>query len=315
MAVKIDGLILKGVGGIYTVLPDRKEEVPSSFLHADGTIDCRARGVLRHEKILPLVGDRVRLNLDTDFSIDSVYPRKNALIRPPIANLDFIFILLPPADPSPDLCYIDKLLCICEHNRIEPVIVVSKSDLAPQQAEKLCALYRQCGFFALCESKHSPQSIEALRDFICQHCSGKVSAFAGASGVGKSTLLNHLFPLFYAETGELSKKIGRGRHTTRHVELFLPTLPTELPSFFADTPGFTMLDFTRFDFLSIEDLPLAFRDFRPYLSECRYTDCTHTKETECGITQAVQNGTIPKSRHESFLKIREELQKKARNKF
>lgn len=310
--MKTEGLILKCLGGLYTVLADDKAAIPEGILLSDGGILCRARGVLRHEGVTPLIGDRVVLDIDVDIAIDSVLPRKNSLIRPPLANIDFLFIVFSPSEPDPDLCYIDKLTCICEHSGIEPVIVISKSNTEPQAAQSLCDIYKKCGFFAFCEDKDSKASIDAIKAFIAKECKGKICAFAGVSGVGKSTLLNSLFGTLYAETGEISKKIGRGKHTTRHVELY-PVSVFENEDdfcFFADTPGFSMLDFTRFDFLSKEELPRAFREFAPRLFECRYTDCTHTKETECGITAGVRNGEIPKSRHESFIKIREELKQK-----
>ena len=286
-------IIIKGVGGLYTVR------------RSDGsTVACRARGSFRHDGITPLVGDRVTLLEDGEqgIVIDEILERKNSLIRPPMANLDCIFVTMAAASPTPILTTIDKLTAIAEHTGIEPIIVVTKSELRPDVAEELRALYASCGFSAFAVSSVENTGIDALQEYIDENLSGKIAAFAGASGVGKSTLLNRLFPHLALSTSEISRKIERGRHTTRQVELFALS-EGENCGYIADTPGFSMLDFERFDFMDCEDLPLAMREFVDRIGQCRYTKCSHTKEEGCAVVDAVKRGEIPKSRHESFCEL------------
>ena len=292
------GCILRGVGGLYTVLLDGGE---------GETVFCRARGLFRHHDITPLPGDRVALTNGgeaghDDVMITDILPRRSALIRPPLANLDYLLITLAAAKPAPILETVDKLTAIAEHNGIEPLIVIGKAELDPDAAARIAAIYRAAGFAAFPLSCRTGEGIDALRAYINTHFPGKIAAFAGASGVGKSTLMSVLFPALDLATGALSRKIERGRHTTRHVELF--PLPVEGGTvFLADTPGFSMLDFARFDFFSLDDLPAAMREFSPYIGKCRYTDCTHLCEEGCAIVEAVRRGEIPQSRHDSFRAI------------
>lgn len=231
--------------------------------------------------------------------IAKILPRRNALIRPPMANLDFLFLTLAAANPAPMTETVDKLISIAEFNKIEPVLVIGKADLAPDVAESLAKLYTCAGFSVFRLSATEGAGVPELRAFIARELPGKTAAFAGASGVGKSTLLHALFPRIQPETGEVSRKIARGRHTTRRVELY----PVENGGFLADTPGFSMLDFVRFDFFTAKDLPGTMREFAPYLGQCRYTKCTHTKEEGCAVLAAVREGKIAKSRHDSFLSM------------
>ncbi len=293
MEHKETSIIIKGVGGLYTVR------------HSDGsTVACRARGSFRHDGITPLVGDRVTLFEDGEqgIVIEEILERKNSLIRPPMANLDCIFVTMAAASPTPILTTIDKLTAIAEHTGIEPIIVVTKAELNPTYAEELRALYASCGFSAFAVSAVENTGIAELQAYIRENLSGKIAAFAGASGVGKSTLLNRLFPHLALSTSEISRKIERGRHTTRQVELFALS-EGENCGYIADTPGFSMLDFERFDFMDCEDLPLAMREFVDRIGQCRYTKCSHTKEEGCAIVDAVRRGEIPKSRHESFCEL------------
>ena len=323
------GRILSGVGGRYTIaLRPTTDAAPTPL---DGqTVVCRAKGAFRHNGITPLPGDLVVVGYGdksfsradgvvrpdpdgTDIRIEDVLPRTNALIRPPMANLDTLYIMLAAASPAPILPMIDKLICIAEHNHIEPVILIGKRDLNPAYADELLAVYRNAGFAAFSVSSQSGEGADDLRAYIQTHMQGKLAAFAGASGVGKSTLMNLLFPLLSQQTGSVSEKTERGRHTTRQVTLF----PSEQLSpdadthyYLADTPGFSLLDFEQFDFMEKEDLPEAMREFRPYLGQCRYTDCTHTKEQDCAIVQAIARGEVAKCRHDSFLIIYNELKDK-----
>ena len=294
------GRIIKGVGGLYQVqLPDRETPVA-----------CRAKGAFRHENLSPLVGDIVSLEFDPtgDAMISDIEERKNELIRPPLSNLDYMFVTLAAAKPQPVLETVDKLICILEHHHITPVIVVTKYDADPDYAEELHALYAGAGFDAFCTCSKDGYGVDALREYVKTRCEGSISAFAGASGVGKSTLLNALFPALELQTSEISRKIERGRHTTRTVELF--HMPGTESGYIADTPGFSMLDFARFNFFSKEDLPLTMREFAPHLGNCRFTKCSHTKEQGCAILEAVKRGEIAKSRHDSFVAIYDVLKNK-----
>ena len=320
------GRVIKGVGGLFTVrLQKRETEEPMPL---DGcTVVAHGRGNL-HRRGSLLVGDLVEVSYDdgsfvrrdgeikpasdgAGISIDRIVPRRNALIRPPMSNLDVLFVTFAATAPTPDLETVDKLIAIAEFNRIEPVIVITKSELAPAYAAELETLYRKAGFSAFRTGIGLNEGCEALRTYINNSLRGKIAAFSGASGVGKSTLLNALFPALRLETGEISRRIERGKNTTRHVELY-PLSEQEDCGFLADTPGFTMLDFERFDFFEKEDLPLTFREFLPHIGTCRFTKCSHTKEQGCAIVDAVKRGEIAKSRHASFVSLFEVLKKKTK---
>ncbi len=317
MTEKIYGKIMQGVGGLYSVRLTNTD--------TPATVACRARGSFRHNHISPLCGDDVILlpateqdknlqskNKDSaaaEFVIDGICERKNALIRPPLANLDYLFITMSAASPEPVLLTTDKLICIAEYNKIEPVVVITKCELAPEYADELLRIYRLAGFTVFKLSAVDGIGVEPIKEFIDENMSGKISAFAGASGIGKSTLLNALFPHLSLSTSEISQKIQRGRHTTRKVELFALSDAADC-GYITDTPGFSMLDFERFDFFEKDDLPLTMREFEQYIGECRYTKCSHTKEEGCAICQAVREGKIAKSRHESFCELYETLKNK-----
>ena len=324
MEYRTHGKILKGVGGLYTIkLVDEKshkENFDTDSPLASQLISCSASGSFRHNHIKPLVGDNVEVIytdhslevMDTkhnDIRISDIPDRKNELIRPPMANLDVMFISMAAASPAPVLPTIDKLICIAEHNDIEPVIIIGKCDLAPEYAKELQEIYTKAGYDAFVLSAKTGEGVEAIREFVNTHLNGKTSAFAGASGIGKSTLLNALFPELSLTTNTISVKIQRGRHTTRHVELY-PISDKENTGYIADTPGFSLLDFERFNFFDKEDLAYNMREFRDYIGECRYTKCSHTKEEGCAILEAVKNGEISKSRHDSFLEIYAALKNK-----
>ncbi len=326
------GRVVKGVGGLFWVrlfdVCSPRRSTSYGPMPLDGeTVTARGRGVL-HRRGALLVGDLVEVSYDDaafarngdalllsedggGISIDRVCDRKNALIRPPMANLDVLFVTLAAASPDPMLETVDKLISIAEFNGIEPVIVITKSDLDPAYAEKLETLYRRAGFSVLRTGMHGKDGRDALMTYVNESLCGKVAAFSGASGVGKSTVLNALFPSLALETGEISRRIERGKNTTRSVELY-PLSDTPDCGFLADTPGFTMLDFERFDFFEKEDLPETFREFVPYIGDCRYTKCSHTKEEGCAILEAVKRGEIAKSRHQSFVSLYDVLKKKTK---
>lgn len=292
--------VLRSVGGLFELLCE-----------ADGhRTACRARGVLRRDEGRVLVGDRVRIeNEASDHVIAEVLPRKNRLIRPPLANLDEFFVVAAVCDPLPVKDTLDKLFVILEHNAIEATFVVTKSDLDPPGAEALASLYRGAGYRTFCVSSYTGEGVDALAAYVSTRLGeGAALALGGASGVGKSSLINRLFPTLALHTGEISRKTARGKNTTRVCELF-----PLMGGFLADTPGFSLLDFLRFDFLSCEDLAPAFREFVPLLDRCRYSDCRHIKEEECAIRRAVAEGKIATSRYESYCALYPLLREKKRN--
>lgn len=326
------GDVIKGVGGLFTVrllapgsvrLPEDYEPQP-----LDGQTVCgRGRGTL-HRKGALLVGDLVEVTYDTasftvqdgktvpasdgtGIAVERILPRRCELIRPPMANMDTLFVTTAAASPDPVCETLDKLICIAEYNRIEPVIVITKSDLNADSAQRLADIYRTSGFRVFSVNGITGEGVQPLRTFLQTELKGKITAFAGASGVGKSTLLNRLFPALSLETGEISPRIERGKNTTRSVELF-PLSDSPDDGYVADTPGFTMLDFEHFDFFGVQDLTATFREFAPYIGSCRYTKCTHTKETDCAVLDAVRKGQIPPSRHESYCSLYNVLKKKPR---
>lgn len=295
MADKLCGRIIKSVGGLYTVSTD------------EGEIQCRARGVFRHSNISPLVGDIVTVALDDNKNmvISEIEERTNSLIRPPLANLDYVFVTFAAQSPAPMLDMTDKLISILEYNKVEPVIIIGKSELNLEYAEELAKIYTTAGFSTFTLSCYDDFGVDAVREFIKENLTGKIAAFAGASGVGKSTLLNKLFPSLELETNTVSRKTARGRHTTREVSLYNID-----GVYLADTPGFSMLDFERFDFFDLDDLKYTFREFDDYIGECKYTKCSHTKEEGCAILSAVKEGKIPKSRHENYCMLYDILKTK-----
>ena len=321
MQFKEKGRLMRGVGGLYEIAL-RQGETPLSGRR----ILCRAKGNFRHEGITPLVGDEVLVSFDDaalprdetgnvvasadggGAVIEEVLPRRNALIRPPMANLDILFITFAAAQPTPALETVDKLISIAEYNHIEPVVVIGKRDVAPDEADRLRNIYTVAGFSAFALSAGTGEGVAELRDFLQTHMAGKTAAFAGASGVGKSTMLNALFPSLALQTGEISRRIERGRHTTRRVELY--PLDGVQEAFIADTPGFSMLDFVRFDFFSKDDVADTMREFSPYIGACRYKKCTHTREEGCAILAAVREGDVPESRHQSYVAMFDALKNK-----
>ncbi len=307
------GRIIQGVGGLFEVALDAGDTPLSG-----GRAFARAKGNFRHAGLVPLPGDRVTLSFDdTALSqnadgggavIAEIIDRKNALIRPPMANLDLLLITVAAAEPAPVPETVDKLIAIAEHNDIAPVLVIGKCDLAPDHAAELKEIYTRAGFPVFLLSAKEGAGVDALREWLQREMVGRTAAFAGASGVGKSTLMNALFPALSLQTGAISKRIARGKHTTRRVALY-PVDGVD-NAYLADTPGFSMLDFVRFDFFTKEDLPYTMREFQPYLLSCRYKKCTHTKEEGCAVLEAVSRGEIAKSRHESYCAMFDALKNK-----
>ncbi|MBQ0102181.1 MAG: ribosome small subunit-dependent GTPase A [Firmicutes bacterium] len=294
------GKIILGVGGIYTVYTSDGEY-----------LSCPAKGSFRHASTSPCVGDDVTVSCEDGNRIETIDERRNILIRPHVSNVGTMFVTFAAARPEPVLLNTDKLTCIAEHLGIKPVIIVTKADVSPEKAEEIASIYRAVGYdvFVL---GNGIGSVDCVREYVKTSCRDGVTCFAGASGVGKTTLMTRLFPNLELETGELSRKIERGKNTTRKVELFpLDTLFCDgKGGFIADTPGFSLLDFIRFDFLDKEVLPNNFPEFGEYIGRCRYTKCTHLCEEGCAVVAALEEGKIPRSRHDSYVAIYGELKNK-----
>jgi len=274
----------------------------SGFYYVDAggrEVCCRARGRFRHEKITPLVGDRVSFSGagGEDGVIDAVLPRKNAFLRPPVANLDVLVLLASEAVPVTDPFLLDRMTAIAERAGVEPFICVNKCDLADGKA--LAAIYERAGFSVFRTSAATGEGVPELSAAL----SGKVCAFSGNSGVGKSSLLNALDGSFAIPVGEVSDKLGRGRHTTRCVGFY----KTAFGALIADTPGFAAFDTERMELTDPAELQKCFREFRKYSPECRFVGCAHTKERGCAVLDAVRRGDIPPSRHRSYVRLYEEL--------
>lgn len=289
---KLNGLVTKSLSGTYTVLlPD------------DRMFTCRPRGKFRKDGISPMVGDRVLITAEPDMGsgldegvLEEILPRKNQLIRPPLSNLDILAEVISVTDPAPNYLVIDKVIAISELAGIEPVIVITKTDLG--RSDSLFDIYKRAGFSVFLHSENQGGDINGLTDKL----KGKMSAFIGNTGVGKSTLLNKILPDARLLTGEISKKLGRGRHTTRHVELYRMG-----DAFIADTPGFSMVDIVQYSVFDKTQLYLGFREFLPFIGDCKFTSCSHTKEQGCAVLAALNKGEIPASRHGSYVAIYNEL--------
>lgn len=279
-----EGIILKGIGGFYYVDT------------ADGLIECKARGRFRKTVGKPIVGDRVTLEVQpedgTGYLLD-IAPRKNSLVRPAVANLDLVVAVASAAPPVTDPFLIDKVTAIAVHKEIGALVVINKTDENP--GDELFETYQKSGIDVLRVSALTGEGIDALK----ARLRGRVAAFAGNSGVGKSSVLNRIDPQFGAEVGAISDRIGRGKHTTRHVELH----PIEGGGYIADTPGFSSFETEQMDLVLAEDLQYAFPEFEPYIGQCQFTGCAHVKEKGCAVLAAVAAGEIAKSRHESYVKL------------
>lgn len=281
------GTIMKALSGFYYV--------------DDGTgtlTACRGRGKLRHEKQTPLVGDRVRFTPlgDGTGALDEILPRKNQFYRPAVANIDQLVIIASQATPVTEPFLIDRVAAIAESRDCQSVICVNKCDLVA--GDELAAIYEAAGFPTLRVSAETGEGIDALRELIRD----KVSAFTGNSGVGKSSILNALDPGVSIPTGDVSEKLGRGRHTTRHVELFR----LSFGALVADTPGFSSFDVDRMELMRKEDLQHCFREFAPYLDQCRFQDCAHVKEQGCAVLEALHQGKLQPTRHQSYVRLYEQ---------
>lgn len=281
----MQGKIIKSSGGFYYIQ------------YEDQVIETRARGVFRHENIEPVVGDFVDFKYDKDTLgyIEKIYPRKNMLIRPKVANVDQAFIVIPLKNPEYNLNLIDKMIVQCESSHIPIIIVINKTDLDLEQGAKVAAIYEKAGFPTLQVSAITKKNMDVLKGFL----RGKTTALCGVSGAGKSSLTNALMGI-HLPVGDVSQKTKRGKHTTRHVEIY-----HKEDYYLFDTPGFSSLALE----MEKEDLSLYFREFEQYLGQCKFVDCQHMKEPQCAVRDAVIRGEISPSRYENYVYLFEELKK------
>lgn len=284
------GKIVKALSGFYYVQDQQR------------LVQCRGRGIFRKNKITPLVGDEVVYQADNDQEgyILEVFDRKNELVRPQICNVDQAILVFSAVEPDFSPTLLDRFLVLIEANDITPLIVISKTDLIKNDKtkEKVYSFmkdYQRAGYSVILTSTVESSVEHDLQPYLDQ----KISVFAGQSGVGKSSLLNVLRPDLHIKTDDISTHLGRGKHTTRHVELIAVG-----SGFVADTPGFSSLDFTGID---VEDLTYCFPEMKERSGECKFRGCTHVKEPKCAIKQAVENGDIPKYRYEHYLTFIDEI--------
>lgn len=276
--------IIKALSGFYYVQTE------------DGVVECRARGRFRRQDQSPLVGDFVRITRQRDKGVlEALLPRKNAFIRPAVANIDQLVVLASCAIPVTEPFLIDRVLAIAQLQNVPALVIVNKDDLAP--AQPLAEIYRRAGVPVLVTSAETGEGIEALREALA----GKLSCLTGNSGVGKSSLLNRACPQLQLPVGEVSEKLGRGRHTTRHIELYSLGSNT----FVADTPGFSAFDTERMELVHKEQLQYAFPEFAPYLGHCQFPDCAHRKEPGCAVRKALAEGKIGQTRYSSYERLYE----------
>ena len=284
MTEKTEGRILRSLSGFYDV------QTPG------GLITCRARGILRKAGNSPLTGDLVEISVEKGKGmVERILPRKNHFIRPAVANVDALVVVAANVNPITEPFLIDRVAAIAGDQNVDVYLCVNKCDLDP--AYDLVRIYEHAGFPVICTSAETGEGVQELRSLL----EGKLTAFTGNSGVGKSSILNRLAPELKLETGEVSEKLGRGRHTTRHVELYRLGEDT----YVADTPGFSSFDTDQMELILKENLQYAFPDFGSFIGKCRFDDCSHRKEPDCAVRAAVEAGEIEKSRYESYLKLYE----------
>ena len=284
MSEKRTGRILRSISGFYDVQTSA------------GIVTCKARGILRKEGITPLTGDMAEVSVEHGKGmIEGILPRKNSFVRPAVANIDALIVFAANVNPVTEPFLIDRVAAIAGDQEVPVVLCINKCDLDP--ATDLSRIYTNAGFPVICASAETGEGVEELRMLI----QGKLTAFTGNSGVGKSSMLNRLCPELALPTGEVSEKLGRGRHTTRHVELYR----LDGDTYVADTPGFSSFDTDQMDVILKENLQYAFPDFGAYIGRCQFHDCSHRAEPGCAITQALAAGKIEKSRYESYLRLYE----------
>ena len=284
MAEKQTGRIVRSISGFYDV------QTPA------GLINCRARGILRKEGNSPLTGDIVEISVERGKGmVEAIKPRKNSFVRPAVANVDALVVFAANVNPITEPFLIDRVAAIAGDQEVPVYLCINKCDLDP--ALDLVRIYENAGFPVICTSAQTGDGVEELRQLLA----GKLTAFTGNSGVGKSSILNRLCPELALPTGEVSEKLGRGRHTTRHVELYALGEDT----YVADTPGFSSFDTDQMDVILKENLQYAFPDFGKFIGQCRFDDCSHRKEPGCAVRAALEAGELEKTRYDSYLRLYE----------
>ena len=284
MAERTEGRIVRSLSGFYDVQT------------SDGLVTCRARGILRKEGNSPLTGDMVEITVERGKGmVERILPRKNRFVRPAVANIDALVVFAANVNPVTEPYLIDRVAAIAGDQNVPVILCVNKCDLDP--AVDLVRIYEHAGFTVICTSAQTGEGVDDLK----QQISGKLVAFTGNSGVGKSSVLNRLSPELNLATGEVSEKLGRGRHTTRHVELY----QLEKDTYVADTPGFSSFDTDQMEVILKENLQYAFPDFGRFIGKCRFDDCSHRKEPDCAVRAAWESGDIEKSRYDSYLRLYE----------
>ncbi len=278
------GRILSCVGGLYTIES------------SSGISACKARGIFRKQGITPYAGDMVSFSNGV---IDEVLPRKNSIIRPPLANLDQIIFVVSMCKPVPNYQLLDKFIAVARYKGIEPVLVLTKVDLSSDK--EIRRVYADAELPIISVDYDKPETVQAVSELL----KGKISAFTGNTGVGKSTLLNHIAPELELSVGEVSEKLGRGRHTTRQATLY-----PLLGGYIADTPGFSTFETEQYAVIKKEELAGCFPEFAPYAGECRFADCAHVCEKGCAVLEALSEGKIEKSRHNSYVVMYEEAKQR-----
>lgn len=281
------GIILKSLGGFYYV--DTGSEI----------IECRARGLFRKQSIKPLVGDRCKIRITEEDStmgyIEEIFQRNNEIVRPPVANVEQAIIVFSVKKPNPNFRLLDKFLIQAELNNIKAVICINKIDLDEKEANRIKELYEKAGYRVVLTSKMIKESLEDLKEIL----KGKISVFAGPSGVGKSTMVNIIEEGLNLKTGEISRKLNRGKHTTRHAEIFR----LSFGGWVVDTAGFSNLTLEGIDRYNLKEYFIEFGEY----NDCRFTSCNHYKEPDCRVKEAVENGKISKERYDSYVELYEEL--------
>lgn len=282
----IEGRIVKALSGYYYVQTDL------------GLITCRARGKFRLDGTSPLVGDRVAVEIGEEGSgsVREILTRRNYFVRPAVANIDLMVMVAAAVNPVTDPFLIDRVSALAAYHDCDFLVCINKTDM--DTGDELYAIYSSSGIPVIRTSAETGEGLELLRGHLC----GRVSAFTGNSGVGKTSLLNALEPSLFLQTGEVSQRLGRGRHTTRHVELF----SLAFGGYIADTPGFGSFDVDQMESIRPEQLQFCFPEFAPFFGQCRFSDCTHRREPDCAVLGALAEGRIHPSRHASYVRLWEQ---------
>jgi ribosome biogenesis GTPase len=289
-----EGIITRGIAGFYYVRLDDKT-----------IVECKARGKFRKENISPVVGDRVLITLidDSHGVIDEIKERKNLLRRPQVANIDQAIVVFSHKKPDINFSLLDRLLIMIEHYNIEAVICLNKSDFDDGIFKRIAGIYGKIGYKVFQTNGLTGEGLEDVKSII----KGKISVFSGPSGVGKSTISNYMQNQVLMQTGDISRKVDRGKHTTRHAEL----IEVEEETFIVDTPGFSSIDLS---FMQVTDLQHAFKEFSEFIDDCRFKSCLHYKEQDCAVKEAVEKNMISPERYDAYIEILQEMQKNWRKK-